>query len=198
MAKHAIARCHQVTAVSRHEPEQPIPGVKYITGSITDRELVDELTSSSDVVFSCITPRGELSEVFVAEMLTLAEACRRHGVRFGSAGGAGSLFVSEGGQLLMDTDGFPPAVRPGSVIMTEVLAALRETPPDLDWFVISPAAGFRVGEPGEATGNYRIGGDVLVTDEAGKSFISGSDLGLAVVDEIEKHSHKRARFTVAY
>ncbi len=98
----------------------------------------------------------------------------------------------------MDTDGFPPTVRPGSVIMTDLLAALRKTPEDLDWFVISPAAGFRVGEPGEATGRYRVGGDVLITDESGNSFISGSDLGLAVVDEIENPKHHRARFTVAY
>lgn len=198
VAKHAVARGHQVTAVSRNEPAERISGVNYVTGTVTDRQLVEQLVAASDVVFSCITPRGDLSESFVNEMLTLAETCRRHGARFGSAGGAGSLHVSEGGQLLMDTDGFPPMVRPGSVIMTEVLAALRKTPDDLDWFVISPAAGFRVGEPGEATGKYRLGGDVLVTDSEGKSFISGSDLGLAVVDEIENHKHRRARFTVAY
>jgi len=198
VAKHAVARGHQVTVVSRNEPADKIAGVNYVTGTVTDRELVTKLLAESDVAFSSITPRGDLSETFVDEMLALAEACRKAGVRFGSAGGAGSLHFSEGGPLLMDTEGFPPMVRPGSVIMTEVLAALRKTPDDLDWFVISPAAGFRVGEPGEATGHYRIGGDVLVTDEAGNSFISGSDLGLAVVDEIETPKHHRARFTVAY
>lgn len=198
VVKHAMARGHQVTAVSRNLPAEQLAGVTYIEGTVTDRDLVDRLVSGSDVVFSCITPRGDLSEVFVDEMLKLAETCRRHGVRFGSAGGAGSLQVSEGGPLLMDTEGFPPMVRPGSVILNDVLAVLRRTPEDLDWFVISPAAGFRAGEPGEAIGSYRIGGDVLLTDEAGNSFISGSDLGMAVVDEIEQHKHRRARFTVAY
>ncbi len=198
VAEHAVARGHQVTVVSRNEPAEKIAGVTYVAGSVTDRELVTRLLANSDVAFSSITPRGDLSEVFVDEMLTLAEACRKAGVRFGSAGGAGSLHVSQGGPLLMDTDGFPPTVRPGSVIMTDLLAALRKTPEDLDWFVISPAAGFRVGEPGEATGRYRVGGDVLITDESGNSFISGSDLGLAVVDEIENPKHHRARFTVAY
>lgn len=198
VAEHAVARGHQVTVVSRNEPAEKIEGVTYVAGSVTDRELVTRLLANSDVAFSSITPRGDLSEVFVDEMLTLAEACRKAGVRFGSAGGAGSLHVSQGGPLLMDTDGFPPTVRPGSVIMTDLLAALRKTPEDLDWFVISPAAGFRVGEPGEATGRYRVGGDVLITDESGNSFISGSDLGLAVVDEIENPKHHRARFTVAY
>jgi putative NADH-flavin reductase len=39
---------------------------------------------------------------------------------------------------------------------------------------------------------------VLLTDEDGESFISGEDLALAVVDEIETPRHSRARFTVAY
>lgn len=198
VAKHAVARGHLVTVVSRNEPSERIPGVEYVTGTVTDRQLVDELVSNSDVVFSCITPRGDLSETFVEEMLTLAETCRKHGTRFGSAGGAGSLKVSEGGGYLMDSEGFPPTVRAGSVIMNSVLEALRKTPEDLDWFVLTPAAGFRVGEPGEPTGHYRIGGDVLLTDAEGKSFISGSDFGLAVVDEIESPKHHRTRFTVAY
>lgn len=198
VAKHAVSRGHQVTVVSRNEPAEKIIGVNYVTGTVTDRDLVANLLANTDVAFSSITPRGDLSETFVDEMLALAESCRKAGVRFGSAGGAGSLRVSDGGPLLMDTEGFPPMVRPGSVIMTEVLAALRKTPEDLDWFVLSPAAGFRVGEPGEATGHYRIGGEVLITDEAGNSFISGSDLGLAVVDEIETPKHHRARFTVGY
>lgn len=198
VAKHAVEHGHQVTVVSRHEPTEKIDGVYYVSGSVTDRDLVANLLANTDVAFSSITPRGDLSEVFVDEMLLLAEACRKAGVRFGSAGGAGSLHVSEDGPLLMDTDGFPLPVRPGSVIMTEVLAALRRTPEDLDWFVISPAAGFRVGEPGEATGKYRIGGDVLLKDADGNSFISGSDLGLAVVDEIDSQRHHRSRFTVAY
>lgn len=78
------------------------------------------------------------------------------------------------------------------------MAKRRQTPDDLDWFVLTPAAGFRVGEPGEALGKYRVGGDVLVKDSNGNSFISGIDFGLAVVDEIENPVHHRARFTVAY
>jgi putative NADH-flavin reductase len=198
VARNAVSRNHEVTVVSRNAPAEKISGVSYVVGSITNRDLVQKQAAESDVIFSCITPRGDLSETFVDEMMKLAEVCRQHGVRFGSAGGAGSLRVSEGGPLLMDAEGFPAMVRPGSVIMTEVLAGLRNTPEDLDWFVISPAAGFRVGEPGQATGSYRVGGDVLLTDAEGNSFISGRDLGLAVVDEIEVPKHRRARFTVAY
>jgi uncharacterized protein len=37
-----------------------------------------------------------------------------------------------------------------------------------------------------------------VTDAAGESFISGADLAVAVVDEIETPKHSRERFTVGY
>ena len=40
--------------------------------------------------------------------------------------------------------------------------------------------------------------DVLVTDETGRSAISGEDYALAFVDEIETPRHHRARFTVAH
>jgi putative NADH-flavin reductase len=39
---------------------------------------------------------------------------------------------------------------------------------------------------------------VLLTDAEGNSYISGEDLAVALVDEIETPAHRRARFTVAY
>jgi putative NADH-flavin reductase len=39
---------------------------------------------------------------------------------------------------------------------------------------------------------------VLLTDENGESHISGADLAIALVDEIETPAHRRTRFTVAY
>ena len=80
----------------------------------------------------------------------------------------------------------------------DVLTALRETSDDVDWFYVSPAAGFGSYAPGEATGTYRVGGDVLLTDASGTSFISGADFALAFVDEIEQGRHHRERFTAAY
>jgi putative NADH-flavin reductase len=63
---------------------------------------------------------------------------------------------------------------------------------------VSPAGGFGSYAPGEATGQYRVGGDILITDENGKSEISAADLAKAFVDEIENPVHRRERFTVAY
>ena len=59
-------------------------------------------------------------------------------------------------------------------------------------------AAFGAWVPGEATGQFRVGGDILLTDAEGNSNISGADLATAIVDEIETPAHRRQRFTVAY
>jgi len=79
-----------------------------------------------------------------------------------------------------------------------VLDDLRASDESLDWFFVSPAGGFGAWVPGEATGVFRVGGDVLLVDANGDSNISGADLALAIVNEIETPAHRRARFTVAY
>ena len=106
--------------------------------------------------------------------------------------------MTEGGPRLVDTPEFPEAHKNEALSHADVLEALRETGDRVDWFYVSPAAGFGSYAPGEATGSYRVGGDVLVTDADGKSFISGADFALAFVDEIEQGRHRRERFTVAY
>jgi hypothetical protein len=80
----------------------------------------------------------------------------------------------------------------------KVLDALRRSDSPADWFYVSPAAGFGSYAPGERTGNYRTGGEILLADESGKSFISGDDYAIAFLDEIDNPSHSRSRFGVAY
>lgn len=63
---------------------------------------------------------------------------------------------------------------------------------------MSPAGGFGAYAPGERTGTYRVSDDLLLVDEAGNSALSAEDLGVAIVDEVEKPAHHRARFHVAY
>lgn len=98
----------------------------------------------------------------------------------------------------MDTPAFPDAFKAEALELTGVLEDLSGTDPALDWFFVSPAVEFGAYAPGTATGHYRIGGDVVLADADGTSAISGPDLALAVVDEIERPAHHRARFTVAY
>ncbi len=47
-------------------------------------------------------------------------------------------------------------------------------------------------DEGERTGRYQVGDDSPVG-----SFISFADYAVALVDELERPAHRRARFTVA-
>ena len=51
---------------------------------------------------------------------------------------------------------------------------------------------------GERTGRFRLGGDMLLTDANGHSWISMEDFAIAMVDELEAPKHSRQRFTVGY
>ena len=108
-------------------------------------------------------------------------------------GGAGSLKTAAGGALV-DAPNFPEAAKAEARAGAEKLHALREQT-EIDWTFHSPSAVFA---PGERTGRYRVGTDQLLTDAEGKSRISQEDYAIALLDEIESPSHRRARFTVGY
>jgi putative NADH-flavin reductase len=94
----------------------------------------------------------------------------------------------------MDTDGFPEAFKAEAKAGARFLERLRSEQV-LDWTFLSPSADFG---PGERTGNFRLGGDQLLTDANGKSHISMEDFAIAMVDEVERPAHSRQRFTVGY
>lgn len=75
----------------------------------------------------------------------------------------------------------------------DALAALRANTL-LDWTFLRPPA---LLAPGELTGTYRVGGEELLMAGPAPAGISVADLAVAIVDEIEKPKHVRARFTVA-
>src|SRR5207248_11787146 len=111
----------------------------------------------------------------------LIEGLRKTSVnRLVVLGGAGSLLTPAGTTLLQSPD-FPAMWRPNAQAQTEALALYREVE-DLDWTFISPAAHI---EPGARTGNYRLGGDELLTDAEGHSNISIADYAIAFVDVLE-------------
>lgn len=194
----AVRRGHPVTSISRTLPEQRIDGVQYLQGSLLDPATRGKALAGSDVVVVAVAPRGDMADHVHPGVTALAAEAGRAGVRLGVVGGAGSLHVSEGGPRLFDTPEFPAEYRPESVEMAAALDDLRGSPENLDWFYVSPPAGFGGFAPGERVGTFRVGGDVLLTDDEGNSFIGGADFGTAVVDEIERPAHRRARFTVAY
>ena len=194
----AAQRGHTVTSVSRRVPDQQVDGVDYLEGSLLDADTRAKALADADVVVVTVAPRGDMAGSVHPGIAALAADAERAGVRIGVIGGAGSLHVTEGGPRLFDTPDFPAEYRPESLEMADVLDDFRAAPESLDWFYLCPPAAFGGFAPGEARGSYRVGGEVLLTDDEGNSFIGGADFATAVVDEIEQPSHRRARFTVAY
>ena len=194
----AARRGHSVTSVSRKLPEQRIDDVDYLEGSLLDADTRAKVLANSDVVALAVAPRGDMVGKVRPAVAAIAAEAERAGVRIGVVGGAGSLHVAEGGPRIFDLPDFGAEYRPESLEMGGILDDLKATPETFDWFYLSPAGGFVGFAPGERRGTYRVGGDVLLTDDEGNSFIGGEDFGTAVVDEIEQPAHRRARFTVAY
>lgn len=194
----AAERGHTVTSISRNLPEHKRSGVNYVAGDIRHAGILRQSVHGSDIVVCALAPRGDMLGQVTTAVAALAHEATAAGVRLGIVGGAGSLFVSPDGPKLMDTPAFPAEAKAESAEMGEVLDQLKATDESLDWFLISPAGGFGSFAPGTRTGMFRVGGDILLIDEDGNSNISGQDLAVAIVDEIETPTHRRQRFTVAY
>ena len=192
----AAGRGHTVLSVSRKVAGDRVEGVTYVEGTLLDvPSLLNEL-QGVDAVVVAVAPRGEMEGLVRPNIEALASTLP-DSVRLGVVGGAGGSLVAPGGPRVVDTD-FPEAVKGEALEMIGVLEDLQAEQSGRDWFFIHPAGGFGAFNPGERRGTYRDGGDVLVVDEDGESFISGEDFAIAVVDEIENPKHTRERFTVGY
>jgi uncharacterized protein len=199
----ALKRGHGVISVTRNVPAGVTarPGLEYRQGSVHDAALVDQIAAEADVVVVSVhfAPDASGDGVRLLDAFpALTSAAAKHGTRLGVVGGAAGLLVAEGGPRLIDTPEFPEQFKGEASAGIELLEALQADVSGADWFFLSPAAGFGSYNPGQPTGKYRAGGDILLTDASGQSEISGADYALAFVDEIEHPRHHRTRFTVGY
>lgn len=196
IAKEALNRGHEVTAISRHPEKFQFTHLHLhsVACNSLDPESVAKVVAGHDVVVNAIGPASsDSSSILVAAAKSLIEGVSRAGVsRLIVSGGAGSLEVAPGVQLV-DTPDFPVGWKDVSLAHREALEIYRAS--SLDWTYLSPAA---IIEPGDRTGSYRTGTDQLLTDEKGNSHISLEDFAIAIVDEIESPRFIRRRFTAAY
>ena len=199
IVREAVIRNHDVICVSRSAPPTRVPGATYITGSIYDPALLDQLAPKTDVFISAV-PSKSGDNRLPDGLGAIMGVCVAHGTRFGVVGGAGSLLVEDGGPELRIAfaSALPEEAMPEINTHAELLGLLRNSPQNFDWFFLSPALLFGAHAPGEHRGVYRVGGDVMLKDPDGNSAISGSDYADAILDEIEHPIHRRARFSVAY
>lgn len=196
-----LRRDHHVTALVRTPgkvPAQPMVQAKALDAS--DADAVAAAVRGHDAVISAFNPgwdAPELYALFMKGSAAIDAGVEKAGVkRLLVVGGAGSLFVAPGVQMV-DTPEFashvPPNVIPGAKAARDALSALRGNTA-LDWTFLSPPA---LLAPGERTGRYRVGGEQLLMAGDAPAGISVADLAVAIVDEIENPKHVKARFTVA-
>jgi hypothetical protein len=197
IAAEAVSRGHTVVSVARSVPSERLDGVTYIEGTLLDVPSLTAELQGVDVVVVSVAPRGDMEGKVRPAVAELVRALPDT-VRIGIVGGAGGSLVAPGGPRLVDTEEFPEAFKPEALEAAGVLEDLQADDAGHHWFFVHPAGGFGAWNPGERTGGYRDGGDILVTDDAGESFISGPDFAVAVLDEIEDPKHHRERFTVGY
>ena len=198
-----LGRGHTVTALARDPAKYaPRDGVTAVLADVTSGAQVERAVAGHDAVISAYNPgwtAPALYDDFMAGTRGVLAGVKAAGVkRLLVVGGAGSLFVAPGVQL-MDTPEFkelvPASILPGVRAARDALTLIQGEAA-LDWTFLSPAAAL---VPGERTGRFRIGADdVLMTVDGQPAGISVADLAVAIVDEIETPAHIRRRFTVAY
>lgn len=193
----AISRGHEVVALVRDAEKANLKGVELRQFDLLDQNSeLEGVVEGCDVVISAIGGRAAGNHEIVKHTAErLLEELPEIGVsRLLWVGGAGSLLVGLGVQLVSVPD-FPEEYKSEALAMGEALEVFRKTQSRVNWTFISPAAEIF---PGELQGNYRVGGEELVTDEDGNSRISVSDYALAMIDELESGKYPNQRIGVAY
>jgi len=193
-----LDRGHKVTVLARTPSKlAPKTGLSVVAADALDAKQVAKAVAGHDAVISAYNPgwsEPKIHDLHLQASQAIVEGVKQAGVkRLLVVGGAGSLFVAPGLQLV-DTPQFPAEYKQGALAAREALNQLRGES-TLDWSFVSPPIGLA---PGERTGQYRLGTDELLSGQGEQpAGISVPDLAVAIVDEIEQPRHLQRRFTVA-
>jgi len=203
LLRELASRGHQVTAVVRRPDaidRAAYTAVMQVPGDAYDRGSLEKAFAGADAVVSAFNPgwtEPGLYDKFLTGARTIQWAARNAGVaRLLVVGGAGSLLGEDGRQIIESMNVPEPyagGVRAARDYHAELLGEA-----DIDWVFLSPPLGYGPMGPTDRRGTYRTSGDTPVVDEHGHSTISGPDLALALVDELEIPRHHKQRFTVGY
>jgi len=187
-----LSRGHSVTAVVRNTSKVP-PAVKAVQDDLSNVDTIAEIIAGADAVISAYGPPQDNTDALVEVTKREIAAVQKAGnLRLIVVGGAGSLEVAPGVSLLA-SGSLPAAWIPIATSHDKALKLLEAS--SINWTYLSPAAFF---EPGTRTGKFRLGKKELLSDAKGESRISMEDYAIALVDELEKPAHERARFSVGY
>ncbi len=196
-----IERGHTITAIVRN-PEKVKENalVTSIKVNVRDEDDLANAVKGHNAVINSFSPGISSTNIYDDYLngnIAIQNGVKKSGVkRLLVIGGAGSLFIAPGLQLV-DSPEFPADWKAGASSARDYLNIIKNEN-ELDWTFLSPSIEMYNGNGGVRLGTYRTGLDTPVYDESGKSFISVEDLAIAIVDELENPQFIRKRFTVGY
>jgi putative NADH-flavin reductase len=218
----ALRRGHKLRAFAREAARIPRDQgpISWVAANILDTEGIARAIEGLDVLINAFGPgpssnaAGEYTKEVVDEAIRTAGSLvtgahallkaleKRPDLRVIIVGGGGSLEIQPGLQGV-DTGvgltaalaelGLPPSYEAVVRFHREALNVYRVS--NRNWTYLSPAL---VTVPGERTGRFRVGGNQILVDAAGRSHISSEDYAVALIDEVEIPRHVQRRFTVGY
>lgn len=196
-----LARGHQVTAPVRHPEKLPShTGLHAIQADVHDSTRLQAALADNEAVISAFNAGWDNPQIyqdFMAGTRAIVAATKSAGIkRYLVIGGAGSLYLPDGSQLV-DAPDFPAPIFDGANAARDALNELKKETA-LEWTQLSPPPVFHPGGPSQRTGHYRTGSDQPLSSGDGPGTISAADLAIAVVDELEKPQHIGRRFTIAW
>lgn len=188
LLEEALRRGHSVVAIARDPSRlQGRDGVTVKALDVKDSAALQAAVAGVDAVLSA-------AHFATLDAHAIIEPVKRAGVRrLLVVGGAGSLLLPSGHRVI-DSPDFPEAYKAEASAGVRFLEVLRQEQ-NLDWTFLSPSAEF---VEGERSGHYTLGKDHLLIGADGESWITFADYAIAMLDELEKPAHSRARFTVGY
>ena len=196
-----LQRGHIITAIVRNpEKIKKAENIIAVKADVLNESEVADAVKGNDIVISAYNAgwaNPNLYNEFLEGSKSIQAGVKKAGVkRLIVIGGAGSLYVADGVQLI-DTPQFPQEYKAGASAAKDYLNFLKEEK-ELDWSFLSPAIEMNHSTSGIRNGVYRTGLENPVFDANNRSIISVEDIAVAIADEIEDAKHSRQRFTVAY
>ena len=168
-----------------------------VSAKSIDVNNIDELSEAlkgSDAVISTFNAgwtNPNLYNDFLTGSENIEKAVEKAGVkRFITVGGAGSLYIADGVQIV-DTPDFPEAYKPGATAARDYLNKIKENK-TLDWTFFSPAIEMNQSNVGIRTGKYRTSLETPVLNEEGRSILSVEDVAVVLVDELEQNKDRKS------
>ena len=195
-----VSRGNKVTAVVRNiEKLAKSDLVNAVKEDVANVDAIAKLAEGKDAIISAYNPgwtNPDIATLITENYPKILKAAKKSGVeRLLIVGGAGTLFCAPGLRVV-DSGAIPEEIMGGVRPLGDFYLNTLMNENDVDWVFFSPAGVFD--QEGKKTGNYRLGKDDLIVDAEGNSHISVQDYADAMVNELEKPTHHKERFTIGY